>query len=195
MAPLPNTSDPGGICCPRRSIAMRWGIDSSVGPKLQVRSGPLNGWVGPGRGIRLPDERLSLNNLTKPSGVQRCLRPRRPLLRRAGLQIVGMGQEGRDNGGDERGMQERLHRAGALGVDLVQAMDGLVQLDAQFHLPADPVEIGHLPGAEARWELGEKKAIALRRVDPNQAEMERVPEASYPHIGIDGPAVKPQDFL
>src|SRR5262245_45640894 len=66
MAPLPNTSDPGGICCPRRSIAKRWGIDSRVGPKLQVRSGPLNGWVGPGKGTRLPDERLSLNTLTKP---------------------------------------------------------------------------------------------------------------------------------
>ena len=98
-------------------------------------------------------------------GVQRCLRPRRPLLRRAGLQIVDMGQQGRDHGGDERGMQERLHRAGALGVDLVQAMYRFVQLDAQFHLPADPVEIGHLPGTEAGWEIGEKKAIALRRVD------------------------------
>src|SRR4030095_9500662 len=26
------------------------------------------GWVGSGRGTRLPDERLSLNNLTKPAG-------------------------------------------------------------------------------------------------------------------------------
>ena len=108
-------------------------------------------------------------------GVQRCLRPRRPLLRRAGLQIVRMGEEGRDNGGDERGMQERLHRAGALGVDLVQAMDRFVQLDAQFHLPADPVEVGHLPRTEAGWQIREEKAIALRRVDPDQAEMERIP--------------------
>jgi hypothetical protein len=66
MDPLPNTSDPDGICCQRRSTAKRWGIDSKVGPKLQVRSGPPKGWVGPGRGARLPDERLSLNNLTKP---------------------------------------------------------------------------------------------------------------------------------
>jgi len=31
MAPLPNTSDPGGICCPRRRTAQRWGSGSRVG--------------------------------------------------------------------------------------------------------------------------------------------------------------------
>jgi len=53
--------------CPRRSTARRWGIASRAGPKLQVRRGPLiKGWVGPGRGTRLPDKRLGLNSLTKP---------------------------------------------------------------------------------------------------------------------------------
>jgi len=32
----------------------------------QVRSGPPKGRRGPGRGTRLPAERLSFNNLTKP---------------------------------------------------------------------------------------------------------------------------------
>jgi putative transposase len=66
MDPLPNTSDPGGIGCQRRHTAKRWGIDSRVGPKLQAWSELPNGWVGPGRGTRLPDKRLNLNNLTKP---------------------------------------------------------------------------------------------------------------------------------
>src|SRR5262245_13301218 len=67
MVPLPNTSAPDGICCPRWSTAKRCGSDSRVGRKLQVRNGPPKGRVGPRRGTRLPDERLSLNNLTKPS--------------------------------------------------------------------------------------------------------------------------------
>jgi hypothetical protein len=46
-----------------------------------------------------------------------------------------MGQKSGDNRGDERGMQERLHRAGTLGIDMVQAVDRLIQFDAQFHLP------------------------------------------------------------
>src|SRR5215831_2255288 len=33
MDPLPNTSDPDGICCPRRSTAKRCGTVSRVGPK------------------------------------------------------------------------------------------------------------------------------------------------------------------
>ena len=43
MDPLPNTSDPDGICCPRRSTAQRWGSDSRVGLTLQGRSGRLKG--------------------------------------------------------------------------------------------------------------------------------------------------------
>jgi hypothetical protein len=36
---------------------------------------------------------------------------------------VGMGEEGGKNRSDERGVQEGLHRAGARGIHLVQAMD------------------------------------------------------------------------
>jgi hypothetical protein len=71
MDPLPNISDRDGICYPRRRTARRWGSDSRVGPKLRGPSGPPNGWVGPGRGTRLPDERLSLNTLTKPREYMR----------------------------------------------------------------------------------------------------------------------------
>jgi hypothetical protein len=42
--------------------------------RAECRPGPFRlqavtpkGWGGPGRGTRLPDERLSLNNLTKPA--------------------------------------------------------------------------------------------------------------------------------
>jgi hypothetical protein len=68
MDPLPNISDHDGICCLRRSTVRRWGSDSRVGPKLRAPIGPPNRWGRPGRGTRLPDERLSLNNLTKPPG-------------------------------------------------------------------------------------------------------------------------------
>jgi hypothetical protein len=43
MALLPNTADPDGIGCPRRSTARRCGSASRVGLKLQVRSGPPKG--------------------------------------------------------------------------------------------------------------------------------------------------------
>jgi hypothetical protein len=68
-------------------------------------------------------------------GMQWRLRPRLPLLRWAGLPSVGLGEEGGNHRGDERGMQERFHRAGAFGIDLVQAVDRRSQFDAQFHLP------------------------------------------------------------
>jgi hypothetical protein len=66
MDPLPTTAAPDGIYSPSRRSAKRCGSDSRVGPTLPVRSGPPQGWGGPGRGTRLPEERLSLNNLTKP---------------------------------------------------------------------------------------------------------------------------------
>ena len=63
------------ILVQRRRTARRWGSDSRVGPKLRVPSGPPNGRVGLGRGPRLPDERLSLNNLTymDPPTLSRAL--------------------------------------------------------------------------------------------------------------------------
>ena len=46
MAPLPNTSAPDGICCPRPRTAKRWEIDSRVGPRSRVQSGLHRGRAG-----------------------------------------------------------------------------------------------------------------------------------------------------
>jgi hypothetical protein len=70
MAPSPNTSASGGICCPRRSIATKCGIDLRVGRRLRAQSGRPKGRGRLERGLRLPDARVSLNNLTKPVQVQ-----------------------------------------------------------------------------------------------------------------------------
>jgi hypothetical protein len=128
-------------------------------------------------------------------GVQRRLGPWRALLRRAEPCIVGVGEESDNDGGDERGMQKGLHRTGALSVNLVQAMDGFVQLDAQFNFPTHPVQVSHLSWADPRREICEEEAVPLGRVDADKAEMERVLDAPDPHISIDGPAVELQDLL
>jgi hypothetical protein len=44
-------------------------------------------------------------------------------------------------------MEERLHRAGAFGVDLVQSVHGLVHLHTQFDFPPHAVEVNHLSRA------------------------------------------------
>jgi len=67
-----------------------------------------------------------------------------------GLHMMCVGQESCDNRSDKRGMQERLHGTGALRIDLVQAVYRLVQADAQFHLPAHPIEGGDLPWPKPR---------------------------------------------
>jgi hypothetical protein len=69
-------------------------------------------------------------------GMQRCFGPGSACLSRVRLPIMRVGQEGGDNRRDERGMQERLHGAGLLGIDLVQAVHRFVQPDAHFDLPA-----------------------------------------------------------
>ena len=91
MDPWPTTADPDGICDQRRRTTQRRGIDARVGPTLPVRSGPPKGWVEPGRGTRLPDERLSLNNLTKPLMVLK-IQPERiaPIRRMAALPGSGV---------------------------------------------------------------------------------------------------------
>jgi hypothetical protein len=76
--------------------------------------------------------------------------------------------------GEARGRQARLHRTGALRVNLIQAMDGLVHLDPQVHFPTHPVEVSHLSWADPRREMGEEAAVPLGRVDADQAEMQRV---------------------
>jgi hypothetical protein len=120
-------------------------------------------------------------------GVQGRLGPWRTLLRRAEPCIVGVGEESSDNGGDERGMQEGLHRTGALSVDLVQAMDGLVQLDTQFNFPPHPVQISYLSWADPRGEIGEEEAVPLGSMDADQAEMERVLGVPDPHMPQERP--------
>lgn len=103
------------------------------------------------------------------SGVQWCLQAGLPRLRRAGLPMVGGGQEGGNHRGEARGVQECRHRAGSRGIHLVQAMDRLIQCDPAFDLPADPIEVSHLSWADPRREIGEEAAVARRRGDPNQA--------------------------
>ena len=40
--------------------------DSSVGPRSRARRGLPHGWVGPGKGTRVSEARLSPNHVTKP---------------------------------------------------------------------------------------------------------------------------------
>ena len=61
----------GGICSQRQAYRAEMRQRFASWAKLLVRSGPPKGWGGPGRGPRLPEERLSLNNLTKPVQVLR----------------------------------------------------------------------------------------------------------------------------
>jgi hypothetical protein len=109
--------------------------------------------------------------------------------------MVGVGEEGDTNRGDARGMSERCHRAGAFGIALVQAVDRLIQCDPQFHLPAHPIQVGDLPWPQPRGQIRQKNVIALRRVDPDAAEMPGMPDAPHRHIGVNGPAVADQDGL
>jgi hypothetical protein len=109
--------------------------------------------------------------------------------------MVSVGQECRDNGGDARGMQERLQGTGTLGVDLVQAVHGLVHLDAQFDLPPHTVEVGYLPGANPGREVRQEETVARRRVDADEAEMPRVLRAPHPDVSINGPAIKGEDMV
>src|SRR5918997_3593639 len=92
-------------------------------------------------------------------------------------------------------MQERFHRAGALGIDLVQAVDRLIQFDAQFDLPADPIDVGDLPWPKPRGKIRQEKAIALRRVDPHEAPMQGLFGCPDMRIGINRVAVEDEDVL
>src|SRR6266487_1253152 len=92
-------------------------------------------------------------------------------------------------------MQERLHRTGALGIDLVQAVHRLIQSDAQLDFPADAVEISHLPRADPGREIREEEAIPLRRVNPDEAEMQGVLGTPYTYICINGAAIEDEEIL
>jgi hypothetical protein len=104
-------------------------------------------------------------------------------------------QEGGDNRGDERGMQERLQGAGPLGVNLVQAVHRLIQSNAQFDFPAHAVEVRDLPRPNPRRQIREEETIALGRVNPDEAEMQGMFGIPHMHIGIEGPAIEHEDLF
>jgi hypothetical protein len=101
--------------------------------------------------------------------------------------MVGVGEESGKNGGDARGLPEGLHRTGALSVNLVQAMDGRVHLEAQCNFPTPPIEVSDLSRADPRRESCEEAARPRGRVEADQAARERVLGAPDSHSGIDGP--------
>jgi hypothetical protein len=92
-------------------------------------------------------------------------------------------------------MPERLHRTGALGVDLIQAVHRLVQPDAPFDFPADTVAVGHLPRADSERQVREEETVAFRRVDPDEAEISGVFGLTHMHIRVNGPAVAHEDVF
>jgi hypothetical protein len=108
--------------------------------------------------------------------------------------MVGVGEESGKNGGDARGLPEGLHRTGALSVNLVQAMDGRVHLEAQCNFPTPPIEVSDLSRADPRRESCEEAARPRGRVEADQAARERVLGAPDSHSGIDGPAVARKDL-
>jgi hypothetical protein len=108
---------------------------------------------------------------------------------------MGMSEQSGKNRGDERGMPERFHRAGALGLDLVQAVHRFIQPNAQFDLPTDPIEVRDLPWPKPRGQIGEEKAIALWRMDPYEAQMQGPLGPPDMPVGINGMAVEEQDLL
>src|SRR5512132_3497699 len=77
-------------------------------------------------------------------GLQRRLGPWCSDLLRAGLPRVRVRQESRKRRGHERRLHARLHRTGALGIHLVQAVPRLVQPDAKVALPASAIAVRHL---------------------------------------------------
>jgi hypothetical protein len=93
-----------------------------------------------GLGNRLAGDRHLQGEAPRVSGG---LRPGRILLRRAGSHIISVGEEGGDNGGNDRGMQKRFHHTGALGIDgsAVELQDLLfpqnVEVGAEVKLPCD----------------------------------------------------------
>jgi hypothetical protein len=81
------------------------------------------------------------------------------------------GREESGNGRvDERSMQERLQGAGPRGIHLVEAVQGLVQADAKFDLPAHAVEVSELPGAGAGRQIRQEKTGRLGGVAPDETK-------------------------
>ena len=92
-------------------------------------------------------------------------------------------------------MQQRLEGTRSLGVNLVQAVDRLVQLDAELHLPAHAVEVGNLPRADPWREVGEEEAIPCRRLHADQAERQGVRAPATRHVGVNRPALEDEGLV
>jgi hypothetical protein len=56
------------------------------------------------------------------------------------------------------------------GIHLVEAVQGLVQADAQFDLPAHAVEVSELPGAGAGRQIRQEKTGRLGGVAPDETK-------------------------
>jgi hypothetical protein len=121
--------------------------------------------------------------------VERRFCPGRSGLGRTRLEVMRVRQEGRQGRGQERGVQERLQGTRRLGVDGVEAVHRLVQPDAEFDLPAHPVEVGDLQWAKPWGQVCEAQAVALRGLDADEPEMPRVLRPPQMDVGIHGPAV------
>lgn len=128
-------------------------------------------------------------------GIERCCHPWRTRLLGTSLQIVRVSEDGGDRRGHERGMQERLQGAGPFGVNRVEAVLQLVQLDAAFDLPAHPVEVRHLPWADPGREIGEEETMTFRGLDADEAQLHGILAFADRHIGVNGPAVEEQDLV
>ena len=91
-------------------------------------------------------------------------------------------------------MQEGLQGARLLGVDRVEAVHRLVQPEAEFHLPAHPVEVSHRVRADPGREIREEETIAFRGLNPDEAQMQRSFPFTDMYIGIHGPTIKAKDI-
>jgi hypothetical protein len=123
-------------------------------------------------------------------GVQGRRRAWRSSLRRPGVHMVGMGEEGGEGRGHARGVQEGLHGARSLGVTRLQAVDRRIEPDAAFHLPAYPGEVRHRPRADPREPIRQEEAVPLRGLDSHETPRQRVGPPTDMHIGVNDPAIE-----
>jgi len=65
----PSTAAHDGSCGQQPTRVKRGGSEARGGPQGPARSGRPQGEGGPGQGSRAPEERLCLNNLTKPAAL------------------------------------------------------------------------------------------------------------------------------
>src|SRR6267142_6675611 len=116
-------------------------------------------------------------------------------LLRARVHVVRLREQGADGRRDEGGMQEGLQRAWPFSVDRVPAVDGLIQPDAECHLPAHAVQVSDLPRPDPWGEIRQEKAVPLRGLHPYEAQRQCVAAPTDMHIGVNDPAIEDQDLL